>query len=70
MVPASQADAENLSRVASKTPKRYGHGHEYIIDHRRGDILVRRVRLLRAGTLVLKRGTGSDERSSGPSSAF
>jgi hypothetical protein len=50
-----------LSRVASKTPKRYGHGYEYIIDHRRRDISVRRIRLLRAGTLVLNQRHGGSQ---------
>jgi hypothetical protein len=49
----SQADAEILSRVARKTLRKCGRGHEYIIDHPRRDILVRRVRLLRARALVL-----------------
>jgi phasin family protein len=61
MVSRSQAEAENLSRVASKTPKRYGHGHEYIINHRRRDILVQWVRLLWAGTLVLNQRHGDSQ---------
>jgi hypothetical protein len=45
MLKISLARAENQGKC--------GYGHEYIIDHRRRDILVRRVRFLWAGTLVL-----------------
>src|SRR5271166_4006858 len=44
-----------------KNSKRYGHGYEYIIDHRRRDISVRRIRLLRAGTLVLNQRHGGSQ---------
>ncbi len=42
-----------ICRVAPITLRRCGHGHEYSIDHRRRDISVWRVRLLRPRALVL-----------------
>ena len=52
---------------ASHGSRRYGHGHQYTIDHRRCDILARWVWLLRAWALVLNlrptTGRRSDEKT-------
>jgi hypothetical protein len=47
-------------RKSVRKVRKHGHGHEYIIDHPRGDIFVWRIWLLRAGALVLNRRRAYD----------
>jgi hypothetical protein len=63
-IQSSKPNAKNLSQAASKNFGEDSHGHEYIIDHPRRDIFVRRVWLLWARALVL------NGRHGGTQSAF
>jgi hypothetical protein len=49
----SEADAICLRDVVPRGCRRVRYGHEYLIDRLGGDIFVWRIRLLRAGSLVL-----------------
>ena len=46
--------AKSIARRGAKTNGEYDNGYEYTLDHRGGDILVWRVRLVRARAVVLR----------------